>query len=208
MQLCESGFRVRPGARSNPYTGQVDERAREPVSRRGGPARPALSRTAIVLAGLELAEEHGLDAVSMRRVAHRLVTSASALYVYVKNRDDLLDGMFDYTMQAAARVELPKGPWQERLASLLLTAIEASSGHGGIARVALSKTPAGPNAAQVTQRVTTLLTEAGVGAADLPAALDLLGLFTTAAALDGAAQAMSTVQRRWQIDVVLRGLAN
>ena len=182
---------------------------REPMSRRGGPIRPALSRAAIVEAALAVADRQGLDAVSMRRVADELETGASALYVYIQNRDDLLDAMFDHAMAAVAQANLPEGDWRERLTSLLLKSISTASGHGGLARVALTTVPSGPNAIAVTERVHALLAEGGLGEATIPAALDLLGLFVTGAALDRVPTVNSEAHRqrlRWEIDVILTGL--
>lgn len=100
----------------------------------------ALSGTAIVKAALAVADADGLDAVSMRRVAEELDTGASALYVYVDNRDDLLDAMFDHIMAGVALADLPAGDWRQRLAWLLLQAITAASGH--VTAAALDRVPA------------------------------------------------------------------
>jgi AcrR family transcriptional regulator len=185
--------------------------AREPVSRRGKAARPALSRAAIIDAGLQVADGEGLEAVTMRRVASKLDTSASALYVYIRGRQDLLDAMFDHVMAAVAEAPLPAGTWQERLGWLLITSVEAAGGHGGLAQVALSGIPAGPNAQKIAAEVRAMLAEGQVSEAAIPAALDLLALFVTAAALDRVPAAFLTEagQRdrlRWQIDVILNGL--
>jgi AcrR family transcriptional regulator len=185
--------------------------AREPVSRRGKAARPALSRAAIIDAGLQVADGEGLEAVTMRRVASKLDTSASALYVYIRGRQDLLDAMFDHVMAAVAETPLPAGTWQERLGWLLITSVEAAGGHGGLAQVALSGIPAGPNAQKIAAEVRAMLAEGQVSEAAIPAALDLLALFVTAAALDRVPAAFLTEagQRdrlRWQIDVILNGL--
>jgi AcrR family transcriptional regulator len=190
----------------------VNVHSRQPVSRRGGPVRPALSRAAIVQAALDLADREGLDAVSMRRVAEELDTGASALYVYVENRDDLLDAMFDQVMAPVAAAAPPAGDWRQRLSWLLLEAVTTASGHGGLARVALTTIPAGPNATAVTERVVGLLREGGLPRETIAAALDLLGLFVTAAALDRVPAATTTPGRhrqhlRWEIDVILNGLA-
>lgn len=190
----------------------MSARSREPVSRRGGPARPALSRAAIVAAALRVADADGLDAVSMRRVAEELDTGASALYVYVENREDLLAAMFDHVMAGVASAPLPGGDWRDRLSWLLLSCVGAASGHGGLARVALTAVPSGPNAVAITARVKDLLAEGGIPAGSIPAALDLLGLFVTAAALDRVPAAVSTPERhrahlRWEVDVILAGLA-
>ena len=186
--------------------------AREPVSRRGQAIRPALSRAVIVEAALHIADSESLDAVTMRRVAATLDTSASALYVYIQGREDLLDAMFDYVMVAVAQAAIPAGTWRERLSWLLIKSVQAASGHGGLAQVALAKVPSGPNAREITARVRELLAEGQIPGTAIPAALDLLGLFVTAAALDRVPAVSSTPQQhhdllRWETEVILNGLA-
>ena len=190
----------------------MEQRAREPVSRRGQPPRAALSRAAIIEAGLQIAGSEGLPAVTMRRVAAELDTSASALYVYIRGREDLLDAMFDHVMAPVARAAMPGGTWRERLSSLLIRSVKAASGHGGLAQVALSGIPSGPSAQKITGRVRALLAEGQIPETAIPGALDLLGLFVTAAALDRVPAAFLTARQRrdrlrWEIDVILNGLA-
>jgi AcrR family transcriptional regulator len=185
---------------------------REPVSRRGQPPRPALSRAVIIGAGLRIADGEGLHAVTMRRVAAELETSASALYVYIRGREDLLDAMFDHAMAEVADAAISGRTWRERLSSLLIRSVKAASGHGGLAEVALSRIPSGPNARKITGRVRQLLAEGQIAEAAVPGALDLLALFVTAAALDRVPTAsIGSKQRqdllRWEIDVILNGLA-
>ena len=186
--------------------------AREPVSRRGQAIRPALSRAVIIEAALHIADSESLDAVTMRRVAATLDTSASALYVYIQGREDLLDAMFDHVMAAVAQAAIPAGTWRERLSWLLIKSVQAASGHGGLAQVALAKVPSGPNAREITARVRELLAEGQIPGTAIPAALDLLGLFVTAAALDRVPAVSSTPQQhhdllRWETEVILNGLA-
>ena len=186
--------------------------AREPVSRRGQAIRPALSRAGIIEAALHIADSESLDAVTMRRVAATLDTSASALYVYIQGREDLLDAMFDHVMAAVAQAAIPAGTWREQLSWLLIKSVQAASGHGGLAQVALAKVPSGPNAREITARVRELLAEGQIPGTAIPAALDLLGLFVTAAALDRVPAVSSTPQQhhdllRWEIEVILNGLA-
>jgi len=186
--------------------------AREPVSRRGLAPRPALSRAAIIAAGLRIADSQGFDAVTMRRVAASLDTSGSALYVYVRSREDLADAMFDHVLAPVAEAVIPEGSWRERLAWLLARSVQAASGHGGLAQVALARIPDGPNARKVTGRVRELLAEGQIPEAVIPAALDLLGLLVTAMALDRVPEKTAAPgQRRdrlhWEIEVVLNGLA-
>jgi AcrR family transcriptional regulator len=64
----------------------------EPPGR--GP-RAALSRSQIVQVALRIADEEGLEAVSMRRLARELRSGAMSLYHYFQSRDELLDLMGD-----------------------------------------------------------------------------------------------------------------
>jgi AcrR family transcriptional regulator len=190
----------------------MEPQAREPVSRRAQAARPALSRAVIIEAALRIADSENLDAVTMRRVAAALDTSASALYVYIRGREDLLDAMFDYVMAAVTQAAMPAGTWRERLSWLLIKSVQAASGHGGLAQVALAKVPSGPNAREITVRVRDLLAEGQIPETAIPGALDLLALFVTAAALDRVPAASATPGQhhdllRWEIEVILNGLA-
>lgn len=59
------------------------------------PGRSGLSVTAIVRAGIEIADADGLDAVSMRKVASHLGAGAMSLYAYVPGKDELTALMVD-----------------------------------------------------------------------------------------------------------------
>lgn len=67
-------------------------------ARRPGPLR-SLSREQVLDAALEIMSDEGLDAVSFRSVSKRLGVNPMALYTYVKNKDELLAGMFDTVVQ-------------------------------------------------------------------------------------------------------------
>lgn len=73
-----------------------------PVRGARGPA-PERSREQITATAIELADEGGLAAVSMRQVAKRLGTGPASLYRYVSTRGDLLDLMAD---AAAGEIDL------------------------------------------------------------------------------------------------------
>lgn len=61
---------------------------------RVGPSGP-LSRDRIVIAAVALADESGLEAVTMRRVADRLDAGAMSLYRHVPDKDELIVAMVD-----------------------------------------------------------------------------------------------------------------
>ena len=57
--------------------------------------RVPLSRDRVLRAAVALADEAGIDELSMRRLAHELDVVAMALYRHVANKEQLLDGMVD-----------------------------------------------------------------------------------------------------------------
>ncbi len=63
-------------------------------SRRPG-SRTPLSRERVLRAAVALADEDGLDALTMRTLAKRLGVEAMSLYNHVASKDALLDGMID-----------------------------------------------------------------------------------------------------------------
>ncbi len=61
----------------------------------GREPRVRLSRDRILLAAIALADEAGIDALTMRKLGERVGVEAMSLYNHVANKDELLDGMID-----------------------------------------------------------------------------------------------------------------
>lgn len=57
--------------------------------------KPTLTLEQIVQAGVELADQEGLEAVSMRKLAQKLGVGAMSLYRYVPSKTELLNLMLD-----------------------------------------------------------------------------------------------------------------
>lgn len=64
------------------------------MSPRVGPSGP-LSREKIVTAAIEVADEVGLDAMTMKRVAERLGAGVMSLYRHVSDKDELIEAMVE-----------------------------------------------------------------------------------------------------------------
>src|SRR5262249_14684460 len=60
--------------------------------------RRPLNRERILAAALELVDEQGIDALSMRKLGQALGYEAMSLYNHVANKDDLLDGILDLVL--------------------------------------------------------------------------------------------------------------
>jgi AcrR family transcriptional regulator len=72
--------------------------------------RLPLSRDRILASALALVDEHGLEALTMRKLGQELGFEAMSLYNHVANKDDLIDGILDLVL---AEGELPSavGEW-------------------------------------------------------------------------------------------------
>lgn len=86
-----------------------------PQAKGRGP-RPAHTRESIAEAAVRLADEHGYDAVSMRRIAAEVGSGTMSLYRYVPSKDDLIDLMID---RVSAEFDLPEAPSGDVRADLL-----------------------------------------------------------------------------------------
>jgi AcrR family transcriptional regulator len=156
-----------------------------PRSTRDRPAKPPLSREAVVRAGLDVLRRAGIDAVTMRAVAAELDTGAASLYVYVANREALLDQMFD---AVAMEVDLGPAPdparWREQVAALLTRVRDTMDRHPGIARVPLANIPTGPGAMRVVERLLAILRAGGVDDQSAAWFVDVVFLYVNAASFE------------------------
>ncbi len=89
--------------------------------------RVPLSRERVLDAAVSLADEHGIESLTMRRLAQELGVEAMTLYYYVKNKDDILNAIVDIVVR---EFELPP-PGAEWKAGIRTTAISA---HGVLLR--------------------------------------------------------------------------
>jgi AcrR family transcriptional regulator len=83
------------------------------VKRRPG-RTPRLSREEVVRAALELVEEAGIEALSMRALGRRLGVEGMSLYTYVAGKDELLDAVAAEVLRGLV---LPpaRGDWETRI---------------------------------------------------------------------------------------------
>jgi len=154
------------------------------VSRRNRPAKAALSRDVIVAKALEVLERDGFSGFNLRRVAAALDTGPASLYVYLENLDELQALMLD---SALAAVNLPKGQdleWRSELKAFLLSYFRVLYERPGVAQIALSTIPTGPNSLRILELLLGLLAEGGVENAKAAWGADLLLLYVTAIAAE------------------------
>jgi AcrR family transcriptional regulator len=156
-----------------------------PRSRRDRPAKPALSREAIVDAALAIVCEEDIDALTMRRLAQALDTGPASLYVYVANRDELWDLVFDAAVGSVETEPTDPARWREQLHALAARMVHMMVvEYPGMARLAMARIPVGDNALRVSESVLSLLKAGGVGDQAAAYAADLLSMYVTATAYE------------------------
>lgn len=83
------------------------------------PSRPRLNRARVVASAVELADQQGIEALSMRNLAQELGVVPMALYKHVTHKDELLDRMVEVVFD---EVELPTGvDWKTALRARALS---------------------------------------------------------------------------------------
>jgi AcrR family transcriptional regulator len=158
-----------------------------PRSRRERPAKPPLSRDAIVAAALEIARTEGIEALSMRRVAQALDTGAASLYVYVADRDELYDLLFDAAVGTVGTEPVDPERWREQLTALAHRMVKMmSEDFPGIALLAMARIPTGDNAMRVAENMLALLKAGGASDQAAAYAADLVSMYATAIAYEAS----------------------
>ena len=82
----------------------------------GPPSNPGqrtpLSRDRVLQCALDLADNAGIAALTIRSLAQALGTKPMSLYYYVANKEEILDGIVDLVFE---EVDLPSssGPWRQ-----------------------------------------------------------------------------------------------
>jgi AcrR family transcriptional regulator len=156
-------------------------------SPRTQPAKSPLSREAVLGAGLRVLRAHGIDGVTMRAVAAELDTGPASLYVYVENRQDLLNQMFDLV---AGQIDPGGKPdptrWREQVEALLTRTLEVMDRYPGIARVPLANVPTGPNIAKLADHLIAILRAGGIDDRSIAWFVDVASLFVNATAYESA----------------------
>lgn len=127
-------------------------------SRRRDPRTP----DDIVKTALKVLDADGLDGFNMRKVAEAMDTGAASLYWYVGSKDGLLDLMLDEVIGEFDIPDPRPERWQEQLREVARTMRRTISRHRDIVRISIGRTPMGPNAVRVSEKVLAILRSGGV----------------------------------------------
>ena len=122
--------------------------------------RRPLSRDRVLRAAVRLADEGGLDAVSMRRLGQALRVEAMSLYKHVAGKDDILDGMADLVTRD---FEVPSVDvdWRSAIRRSVISAHEVLLRHPWAGALIESRVSVGPARLRYLDAVIGVLSAAG-----------------------------------------------
>lgn len=146
-----------------------------PTRPRAGAARRApLSRERVLRAAVALADESGIEALTMRRLGQALGVEAMSLYKHVANKDDILDGITDLVV---GDIEVPPAGthWKTAMRARARSAHEVLLAHPWAAVQIMSRFNIGPGMTRYLDATLGRLREGGFtieGALDAWHALD------------------------------------
>jgi AcrR family transcriptional regulator len=105
--------------------------------------RAPLSRERVLRAAVDLADERGIESLSMRNLGQELGVEAMSLYNHVANKEDVLDGMVDVIVREIDP-PLSGADWKTAMRTRVLSARRALLRHPWASRVIESRTIASP----------------------------------------------------------------
>jgi AcrR family transcriptional regulator len=154
--------------------------------------RPPLDRDQVVEAALELLDEVGLDGLSMRRLAARVGVKAASVYWHVRDKEELLDLVFD---RVIGEVEVPEPDpphWREQVWEVACRMRRVANAHRDIGRVQLGRFPIGPNALALSEGLLAIFRAGGLPDRASAYFAALLPLYVSAFSLEEASELRSS----------------
>ncbi len=128
-------------------------------------SREPLTRERVLRAAVAMADQGGVESVSMRRLAQGLGVVPMALYKHLSNKDEMLDGMVDIVMAeinaVASDMDAPSGNWQSAMRRRVLSARQVLLRNPWAPRLMESRTQFGPAMLRYFDSLIGLFQEAG-----------------------------------------------
>jgi AcrR family transcriptional regulator len=147
----------------------------------GSAPRISLSRERVLRAAVKVADERGIEALTMRRLAEDLGAEAMSLYYHVANKEDILDGVVDVIAteinNVVGQVDVPaKGAdWKKAARQRILSAREVFLRHPWAPRVFETRTKTSPAVLQYHDALIGLMRDGGFSYDLIHHALHALG---------------------------------
>jgi AcrR family transcriptional regulator len=134
---------------------------RKVAQQKAAPRRVPLTRDRVLSSAVALADETGIEGLSMRKLAQDLDVVPMAIYKHVANKEELLDGMVDIVF---GEIEFPSGgaDWRTAMRARAISTREALSRHRWATGLMESRTAPGPANLRYHNAVMACLRQAGL----------------------------------------------
>jgi DNA-binding transcriptional regulator YhcF (GntR family) len=130
-------------------------------------ASPELSRAAIVAAAVQLVDDEGIEALSMRSLAARLGAAPMSIYRHVRGKEELLSAMSEAVMAEHMNLAPTEGGFREQLEVLARGEWKMLRRHPWLARVVnVTRPQARPAAMTFVNAVMRALDPTGLRSAE------------------------------------------
>lgn len=128
------------------------------------PPRTPLSRERVLRAAIAVADQVGLESLTMRRLGTHLGVEAMSLYKHVANKDDLLDGIVDMVV---SEIDLPptEADWKTAMRERASSARQVLTKHPWAIGMMESRATMGPTALRYVDAVIGSLLAGGFSVA-------------------------------------------
>lgn len=123
--------------------------------------RPAVPLARILSAAIELVDEQGADALSMRALAQRLGSGTATLYRHFGSRSELIASLVDQMIDEIDTASIASLPWQQACISFAHSMFDAIGRHGNVASLVIGHVRVGPNALAQRELVLSILLDNG-----------------------------------------------
>ncbi len=127
--------------------------------------RVPLSRDRVLRAAVAIADQDGIESVTMRRIGETLSAEAMSLYYHVANKNDLLDGLVDLVMteinDVVDRIDLAGADWKQAMRRRILSAREIMLRHRWAPALFETRTTMSPAVVRYHDRLVGLMHDGG-----------------------------------------------
>jgi AcrR family transcriptional regulator len=137
--------------------------------------RTPLSRERVLRAAVALADDHGIEAVSMRKLAQELGVDPMSLYNHVANKEDLLGGMADLVVGEIDLTPSDDADWKAALRARVLAARATMLRHPWARQVLETRTDSSPIIMRYYDAIAGIFSSGGVSIDLMHHALHTLG---------------------------------
>lgn len=160
------------------------------ASSRTATRRKPLNRDRVLRAAMHLADDGGLEAVSMRRLGQALRVEAMSLYKHVANKDDILDGIADL-VTSDFEVPADDADWKTAVRRSVISAHQVLRRHPWASGLIESRLNAGPARLRYLEAMIGALSGAGFA---MPTVIRAI------MALDSHTYGFVLQERAWPLD--------